>query len=83
MKAVSDFSPKNILKVTRNRYKLSTWPSSKKKKVTEFHPVSSRDLTSIISEFQTDEILCILYVQEMHILFFSANYSFNNISTPE
>lgn len=71
---------KIIPKVTRNRYKPSSLVFSRRK-VTAFHPVSSRDLISIISEFQIDEIKCILHFQQMYMLLFSSNYSFNNISS--
>lgn len=66
--------------VTRNRYKSSAWPSENKK-APEFNPVSSKVWISIISEFWIDEILCKLYVQEMHMLFLPANQSFYKTST--
>lgn len=53
----------------------------KKKKAPEFNPVSSKVWISIISEFWIDEILCKLYVQEMHMLFLPANQSFYKTST--
>lgn len=72
------FAKKCMPQVTRNSYKSSAWPSEIKK-VPEFHPISSKVLIFVVSETWIDEILCKLYVQEMHIYFSQQTIPFTTL----